>query len=627
MACMLGALLWAQPDLFYNQGALVYVQANALVYVQGGMVTNDNAGNQGILENFGTIELVNDANTPNTWRGNFTIGSDAEVNSRPGSIIRIQGDYHNNQGFHRSTGSHPAPANQLGGTVEFNASNNGPQVFRISMPAAATDPQRWMLNDVIINLSSGIPLANRHVQIFNGTDRDMWIRGTLTLTRGRIHTEGSNLSNNNPTEVRVLNTAAGAIVRNPATPVQPANFSTLDPDNQDKYIFGRLRREVVAGTNYMFYVGGPHNTLGIQAVEVRPAENHFVQARFDPTSEATFSYAAYCRSETNNRSYIPLNNGRWQIRPFADATSTTPSNPAGPERVTMYNRVVSNATADGQCPNAGATTGLPGDPPPANQSDPVYGQYPSNLCYIGYAVDRLTPPNYDPITEAGCEGHNNGWTVTRSNFSSYNPHNHSPGYFFATVITANSPLPSDDLRLSAAPAGSAIALTWEVTPEREYVLGYELYRSTDGVSFSKVAQIDKQGRIRYHHLDTDVKPMIRYFYRVEQHDVLGNVTYSNVAEAMLSKASESFSVQFYPQPTMNEGYLQVLLPADGLLTFELYDALGKLVVGDEYRVSAGAQQINLTPLLSRIALGTYTAVVRFGDEVRLLRLMKVAPTR
>ncbi|MDW8417694.1 MAG: hypothetical protein RML92_09120, partial [Bacteroidia bacterium] len=139
-ACLLGATLWAQPDLFFNQGALVYVQSNALVYVQGGMQTNDNGTNDGVLENLGTIQLVN---TAGGWRGNFTIGNNAEVNSRPNSLIQMQGDYHNNNGSHRSTGTHNANGNtNTGGTLEFNASD-GAQTFRITM--SGTDQQRWTL--------------------------------------------------------------------------------------------------------------------------------------------------------------------------------------------------------------------------------------------------------------------------------------------------------------------------------------------------------------------------------------------------------------------------------------------------------------------------------------------------
>jgi hypothetical protein len=76
----LAASVWAQPNLFFNQGALVHVQANALVYVQGGYVNNDNAGNDGVTDNYGTIQLVNNAGG---WRGNLTIGNGCRVQHLP----------------------------------------------------------------------------------------------------------------------------------------------------------------------------------------------------------------------------------------------------------------------------------------------------------------------------------------------------------------------------------------------------------------------------------------------------------------------------------------------------------------------------------------------------------------
>jgi|GEM_PF-1434767 len=615
-ACLLTAILWAQPDLFFNQGALVYVQSGALVYVQGGMQINDNgAGNDGVLENLGTIQLVN---TAGGWRGNFTIGPGAEVNSRPNSLIQMQGDYHNNDGSHRSTGTWTANGNtNTGGTLEFNAAD-GAQTFRITM--TGTDQQRWVLNDVIINNASAI--ANRYVQIFNGTDRDLWINGTLTLTSGRIHTVGATLSSGNPAEVRILNTSATAIARTPWPPAQPANFGTLDPDNQDRYIYGYLRRNQLAANGaYPFPVGGAHDTRGIQGIEIEtaPGQDHYVRVRFDPTVQSPFSEAPYCRpgDPGPSRQYNPLNNGRWEVMPFVDATTVSPLLNVKPASVRMYNRVVTNATASGNCPNAGASTGLPGG------SDPVWTNYPTNLCYVGYNQQhnptngRLNPPN-------NCEGHNQGWNVVRTGFSAYNE---NTTYFYATVIAHNAPLPSDDIRLAATPDRSAIALTWEVTPEREYVLGYELHRSTDGINFSRIAQVDKQGRTIYRHRDEYVQPLTRYFYRVEQHDIFGNIRYSNTVEATLPGAGETFSVQLHPQPVVNEGTLQVTLPTSGLLDFQVYDAAGKLAFKNEYTLSAGTHQIDLTPILSRLAVGNYNAVVTFGGEARTLRLIKADHSR
>ncbi|MDW8416695.1 MAG: T9SS type A sorting domain-containing protein, partial [Bacteroidia bacterium] len=252
--------------------------------------------------------------------------------------------------------------------------------------------------------------------------------------------------------------------------------------------------------------------------------------------------------------------------------------------------------------------------------DPYWTNYPTNLCYVGYnqaAVGILTPPN-------NCEGHNQGWNVNRTGFGSYNLNG---TYFYATVIAHNAPLPSDDIRLAAAPAGSAIALTWEVTPEREHVLGYELYRSLDGVNFSRIAQVDKQGRTVYHHRDAYVQPLTRYFYRVDQHDIFGNVRHSNIAEAILPGVGESFSAQIYPQPAVSEATLQVSVPSEGVLDFQVYDAAGKLVVKSEYSLTAGSHRIDLTPVVSRLAIGNYNAILTFGGETRTVRLVKAEHIR
>lgn len=628
-ACAGVALLWAQPDLFFNQGALVYVQSGALVHVQGGMVTNDyidndNNNHDGVLENLGTIELVN---KPDGWRGNFTIGTGAEVNSRPGSVIRLQGDYLNNDGSHRSTGTHNANNNtNLGGIVEFNG-GDGPQTFRVYINDANALSQRWTLDTVVINNTSN-DIADRYVLIANHTNnapsnRDMWIAKRLSFSSGRIHTESSTLENNQPAEVRILSTATNAVARSVWPPNSDGNFDALLSGNDDQYVYGRLRWNVAAGNDYNFPVGGAptgQNSRGIQGIRVQPSASHFLMVRFDPTvpEDNSFTASPYCRpgDPGSKRQYNLLSNGRWELIPYDSEDATTPSSPAGPTSITMYNRRVSplnSIPSNGNCPNAGASTGLPGG------ADPHWTNYPTNLCFIGYnqtadGKGSLTPPN-------NCQGNNTGWAVTRGGFNSYS-YNVNGTYFFSTVITHNAPLPSDDIKLAAAPDRTAIALTWEVTPEREHVLGYELYRSTDGINFSRIAQIDKRGVPIYRHRDEYVQPLVRYFYRVEQHDIFGNVRYSNTVEAMLSKDGESFSVQIYPQPVVNEGSLEVTVPADGILNFQLYDAAGKLVAKSEYSITAGSHRIDLTPVLSKVAVGNYNALVAFGSEVRSLRLIK-----
>jgi hypothetical protein len=534
----LAASVWAQPNLFFNQGALVHVQANALLYVQGGYVNNDNAGNNGITDNYGTIQLVNNAGG---WRGNLINGNGAEFNTYPGSEVYLQGDY-TNDGYYR------AGMPGYGGTIEFNGTD-------IQTYQNTANVQAWTLENVRIN--KGGPLNLRHVRIPSTTTQDMHIRNSLHFQSGRIHTEGS-------TEVRMINSSTNAITRQLGAPVIPPLFATLHPDNTDQYIYGALRWNVVANQTYSFIVGGDPGVdatpdRGIQQIDVQIAAgggNHYVRVSFSSITLGNITQSAYCRGpdNVNNRTYVPLDNGHWIVEPFNSLTATIPD-PAYTDLagVTMHNRVVNNANSS-SCPPAGT----PGDP--------YFPNTPSDLCFVGINYDQLDPPN-------NCQGSNTGFTVPRTGFGSYRVNN---TYRYVTVYTDLWPLPSDELRLSAAPAGQAIRLTWNITqPEAEYILGYELYRKTENGTFTRIAQIDKQGRMQYMHDDAYVAPNTRYFYQVGQHDVFGNVRYSNIVEAILPSRGDAFSAQLQPNPITSEGSLLVNIPAEGTLAFTLYDAAGK----------------------------------------------------
>lgn len=581
------AVGWAQPDVFFNQGALVHVQAGALVHVQGGYQNNDQGANDGITNNYGTIQLVD---ATGGWRGNLTNGSGAEFNTYPGSQTRLQGDYTNEGAYRAGTAGY-------GGTMEFFGTT--PQNY--TNTASATE---WTHQDVLINNTA--PIASRHVIILSTAAQDMWINGTLTLQSGRIRTDGS-------TEVRVLNTSLAAVVRSGSwPPATAATFSALVPANQDQYVQGRLRRNTTAGSAYAFQVGGDPTTLGIQGVEITPAQSGYVRVQFDPTVQAPFAEAPYCRAGDTDPSnnYTPLNNGRWEVHYYGTGITNTTPVTGNPSSVRMFNRVVSNATSDGFCPAAGS----PGDE--------NWGNYPSDLCYVGYnqeggGAGLLNPP-------ANCEGSNSGWDVTRTGFAAYNENG---SYYFATVWTSDNPLPFAEIRLTASPAGQAILTTWSLPQEAEYVLGYELYRSTDAQNFTRIAQIDKQGRTQYAFKDEYVAPGITYFYRVAQHDVFGNVRYSNTAEAMLLQKGETFTASIQPNPILTEGALLVSLPVEGPVSFQLYDAAGKLVAQNEWSLSTGTHQLDLSPILAKVAAGNYNALVTFGGEIKTLRLIKADLSR
>jgi hypothetical protein len=416
--------------------------------VQGGYVNNDNGLNQGVTNNYGTIRLVNAAGG---WRGNLTIGPDAEFNTYPGSWVYLQGHF-TNEGYYR------AGMTGYGGTIEFNGTD-------IQNYQNTADAQAWTLDTVRIN--NGGPLDIRYVRILSTTTQDMHIRSRLHFQNGRIHTEGS-------TEVRMINSSPTAITRQLGAPVTPAAFATLvDPENKDQYIYGALRWNVAAGQTYPFIVGGDPATRGIQRIDVQITDDpgsggHYVRVRFSSNTLANITRSAYCRAPDGApRVYAPLDNGHWIVEPFDDITATTPSNAYSDlGGVIMHNRVV-NSPSSSSCP----ATGTPGDP--------YFDNTPSDLCFVGINYDQLEPPN-------NCQGSNTGFTVPRTGFGRYEVNG---TYRYVTVYTNLWPLPSDELRLSAAPAGQAIRLTWNITqPEAEYILGYELYRKTENGTFTRIAQ-------------------------------------------------------------------------------------------------------------------------------------------
>jgi hypothetical protein len=578
----LAASVWAQPNLFFNQGALVHVQANALVYVQGGYVNNDQGTSQCTTQNYGTIWLVNNTGG---WRGNLTNGQAADFNTYPGSLVRLQGDF-TNDGYYR------AGAPGYGGTIEFNGTD-------IQNYQNTANVQAWTLDTVRIN-NTATNILQRHVQITNNTatGKDMFIRNSLTLVSGRIHT-GSY-------EVRMQNNSPTAITRASGTPPSTDSWTNLvSPANADQYIYGQLRWNVAANQTYPFIVGGDPATRGIQQIDVRIAEDgadHYVRVSFSSTKLNDITRPAYCRAPDGaSRLYRTLDNGHWIVQPFDDIIETEPSTHADLGGVTMHNRVVST-------PNSSSC------PPTGTPNDPYFQNTPSDLCFVGINYNQLRPPD-------NCEGSNTGFTVPRTEFSSYSVNG---TYQYVTVYTDLWPLPSDELRLSAAPAGQAIRLTWNITqPEAEYILGYELYRKTENGTFTRIAQIDKQGRMQYMHDDAYVAPNTRYFYQVGQHDVFGNVRYSNIVEAILPSRGDAFSAQLQPNPITSEGSLLVNIPAEGTLAFTLYDAAGKMVAQHSWTLAAGAHQLDLAPILAQVAAGNYNAHVTFGGEVKTLRLIKL----
>jgi titin len=143
---------------------------------------------------------------------------------------------------------------------------------------------------------------------------------------------------------------------------------------------------------------------------------------------------------------------------------------------------------------------------------------------------------------------NDGWTKVAdvaANVTTYSDLNLSPRtrYFYrirainaagastysnvADATTPDSP-PATPARLTATASSTMqINLSWADLSDNE--TGFELERSADGVTFTKIADVEANGTT---YQNTGLAPNTRYYYRVRAKNAVGISAYSNVADAI-----------------------------------------------------------------------------------------------
>ena len=142
-------------------------------------------------------------------------------------------------------------------------------------------------------------------------------------------------------------------------------------------------------------------------------------------------------------------------------------------------------------------------------------------------------------------------------------------YFNSNLIV----LPVEWIKMSATNTREGNYVSWSTATEVNNS-HFEVERSIDGKSFSKVGEIEGRGMSAgitdYEFLD-EVEYQGMIYYRVKQVDLNGNYEFSQVVSA---KAVEHVSVQVHPTQVVSE--FQVVSAEDLLVS--VYDAFGNQVI-------------------------------------------------
>ena len=158
---------------------------------------------------------------------------------------------------------------------------------------------------------------------------------------------------------------------------------------------------------------------------------------------------------------------------------------------------------------------------------------------------------------------------------------------------------------------NTVQLTWNVASQSG-ITGYEVERSTDGVSFSTIAVVlaNDHENTSYQYEDHPPVSGATTYYRIKVIEP-GNTLYSRVAT--VNDANSAKTARLYPQPAVNTLTLEMnqvkLLNTDALLA----DNLGRVL--QKIKLTQSRQAINISTLKP----GTYYLRLANGEALKLIK--------
>lgn len=160
----------------------------------------------------------------------------------------------------------------------------------------------------------------------------------------------------------------------------------------------------------------------------------------------------------------------------------------------------------------------------------------------------------------------------------------------------------ETLNLQAFAEKSSVRLEWQM-PKNDNA-SFKLQKSIDAQEWSNFVDITPKPNQRYHQF-FDQNPVIgQNYYRIEQTDADGNVSFSNTAEVAFQK--KQATIQITPNPATTQIKVGVKPPLNTFINWEVTDWNGKVLK------QGRSKKTNWTIATNDLAKGIY--IIRFRDE-------------
>ncbi len=616
-------VLSAQNEL-YNKGALIYMQPDALIHVQG-TFTNTNAGtfqSDGILEVKGN--LVNDSSTFEVASLPSGVLSSSNTSNRVVKFVGTGTQYI--QGQFNTSGSR-----SLYNVVVDKGTSADAVVMKSGTPVTIDGSLIFGQN------ISGSPITNStyYPSSLYTVNNNMGFLQTYEL---QTDTATQNIVTISNSDTDAIMGYPSFVMHSTANTGYVLTQGSLG-DTTGSNTKGGLQRAVAASTSasrYAFPIGtiGAHGH-GYNAFTIdlaAPVSAQSITAKFvDSTSNtsqyegAISNYCANCPFDTNANVPAPG---------FNYYFSSDPCNGGNPQWVILEQAIKNHgywsiASTDTTASYSlemfpGSYTDV-GNPYASGRilkySNPNYGSRPD------YGFDPTTA-NWTAQIESAVSSINDLLTYTQ-NTGCYTGTGvpggkyRGPGNFAMFRSGQSDALPVTLLYLQAnAVNNQYINVSWSTAIEINNA-GFYVMRSADAVHFTTVGWVPGHDNSTstqvYAYNDYAVVPNVVYYYKLKQVDNNGHFTETDIVDAQLTGAGIFTVGDFVPNPARNQSKVIVTCSTAQTIEVRLFDMLGRQMSVSSYDLAPGENTIDLN--VQQLADATYSAMINAGNRTYARKLV------
>jgi hypothetical protein len=200
-----------------------------------------------------------------------------------------------------------------------------------------------------------------------------------------------------------------------------------------------------------------------------------------------------------------------------------------------------------------------------------------------------------------------GTVATGSGFTGFSPFG----------ISSDILLPVKLESFTASQANTKTNLNWRVSGSSN-ILNYEIEKSSDGISFTKIGTVASQQNNNYSFVDNDYKAGT-FYYRLKINETNGSFYLSPIQKIKINGKGLSIN-NIYPTPAKDNITFEINSSSGGLTVIEIVDFNGKIVLQNSFKATTG----NNVKLLntSKLQAGMYLIRVKNDTDMITEKIIK-----